>query len=292
MPFFWSEIAKKGQLYGNRDKGSVVGVTNGKNFSFPGYNEILSGAADARIDSNDKKANPNVTVLEWLHAKPAFQAKVAAFGCWDVFPYILNRDRAGFPVMAGWQILDEAEAKNDALHQVLRATPRVWENVIYDSFMFQAAWNHVQEKQPRVLYLAFGETDDWAHDGRYDLYLRAAHRLDQYVRRLWEFVQSSPAYRDQTSIVITTDHGRGIGPVDWKSHGESLPESAFIWIAVMGPDTPALGERSKTPSLEQGQVAATVAALLGEDYRKAFPRVGPPLPDVLPSSAKVGRDSR
>ncbi len=282
MPFFWSEIATKGQLYGNQDKGSVVRVTNGRNFSFPGYNEILSGRADPRIDTNDKKPNPNITVLEWLHARSDFQGKVAAFGCWDVFPYILNRDRAGFPVGAGWEIVDQPDSKRGALHQVLRATPRVWDNVIYDAFMFQAAWDYLQEKQPRVLYLAFGETDDWAHDGRYDLYLQGANRLDQLVQRLWTFAQTTPAYKDQTSIVITTDHGRGIGPVAWKSHGESIPESALIWIAVLGPDSPALGERSKTPPLVQGQIAATVAALLGEDYLKVFPRAAAPLPIFFP----------
>ena len=30
-------------------------ITNGLWFSYPGYNEMLTGAADPRIDSNDKK---------------------------------------------------------------------------------------------------------------------------------------------------------------------------------------------------------------------------------------------
>ncbi|MGI8992391.1 MAG: hypothetical protein ACR2I2_22775, partial [Bryobacteraceae bacterium] len=41
-------------------------VTNGLNFSYPGYSETLCGFADPRIKSNDKVPNPNVTVLEWL----------------------------------------------------------------------------------------------------------------------------------------------------------------------------------------------------------------------------------
>ena len=39
MPFLWSTIAQKGQLFG--DAGDEVRVTNGRNFSDPGYNEIL-----------------------------------------------------------------------------------------------------------------------------------------------------------------------------------------------------------------------------------------------------------
>src|SRR5262245_4202537 len=50
LPFVWSEIAQHGQLYGNRTKGSAVQVTNGKRFSYPGYNEILTGTPDPRVD--------------------------------------------------------------------------------------------------------------------------------------------------------------------------------------------------------------------------------------------------
>src|SRR5262249_44502068 len=85
MPFLWSVVAREGQIFGNADKGSSARVTNGKNFSYPGYNELFTGFPDSRIDSNDKIPNPNVTVFEWLNRKPAFGGKVSAIGCWDVF---------------------------------------------------------------------------------------------------------------------------------------------------------------------------------------------------------------
>src|SRR5687768_10456855 len=78
LPFLWEVVAKEGQLLGNHDKQSVGRVANGKYFSYPGYSEVLCGFADERIDSNDKNLNQNVTVLEWLHAKPEFKGKVAA----------------------------------------------------------------------------------------------------------------------------------------------------------------------------------------------------------------------
>src|SRR5882672_8325733 len=63
MPFFWNTINKEGQLYGNRSLGNKVNVTNNQWFSYPGYNEILTGRADNdRIHSNDKVYNPNTTV--------------------------------------------------------------------------------------------------------------------------------------------------------------------------------------------------------------------------------------
>src|SRR5580698_3854887 len=110
MPFLWSVVSKEGQIYGNPQKGSDAYVTNGLNFSYPGYNETLCGFPDARIDSNDKVLNPNVTMFEWLKKKPSFDGDIAAFGAWDLFPYIFNAERAGFLVNAGYDPLTAISA--------------------------------------------------------------------------------------------------------------------------------------------------------------------------------------
>ena len=135
------------------------------------------------------------------------------------------------------------------------------------------------------MFVGFGETDEWAHAGRYDLYLTAAHHVDDFVRRLWELAQSLPQYRGKTTFIITADHGRGHGPEDWKKHGEKVADSESDWIAVIGPDTPPAGERAQTEPHTQSQIAATIAALLGEDYRAAFPQSGGPIADVLAGGA-------
>ena len=58
MPFLWNTVALNGQLFGNRDLGSDSHVTNGYNFSYPGYNDTLTGVPDPKINSNDNIANP------------------------------------------------------------------------------------------------------------------------------------------------------------------------------------------------------------------------------------------
>ena len=95
MPFLWTVVARHGVLLGDSAGGRTVRVTNGKRFSYPGYNELLTGAPDDRIDSNDKIPNPNVSVLEWLDHQPGFRGAVAAFGSWDVLPFIVNTARSG-----------------------------------------------------------------------------------------------------------------------------------------------------------------------------------------------------
>jgi len=102
---------------------------------------------------------------------------------------------------------------------------------------------------------------------------------------LWALTQSLPEYRGTTTFFIAVDHGRGPSPVAWQKHGKEIPDSAYIWFGVIGPDTLPLGERSNTPPVKQAQVAATVAALLGEDFHAAVPHCAPPI------AAIAGRSS-
>jgi hypothetical protein len=104
FPFLWGVVAKQGLLYGNQDKKSIARVTNGLNFSYPGYNEMLTGWPDPRIDKNTYGPNPNVTVFEWLDQKPEFHDRVAAFATWNVFNDIFSVPRSALFVRAGWDV--------------------------------------------------------------------------------------------------------------------------------------------------------------------------------------------
>jgi arylsulfatase A-like enzyme len=283
MPFLWNVVAKKGQIYGNRDKGSMAQVTNGMHFSYPGYNEVLCGFADPRIDSNDKNLNPNITVFEWLHRKERFRGKAAAFAAWDCFPYIFNHERCGFVVNAGYDplVVSPPNPRIELLNRLKTETTQYFPGEPFDSIVMHLALDYFKEHKPRLFFLSLGETDTWGHAGRYDHYLAAAHRADACFKELWDTLQSMPEYRDKTSVIFTVDHGRGDAPVDWKSHGRDIARSEFIWLACLGPDTPALGERANVSPVTQSQVAATLAALVGEDFPAAVPQAAGPIADVL-----------
>jgi hypothetical protein len=283
MPFLWTVVARRGQLYGNADKGSPAKVANGRNFSYPGYNEMFTGFPDPRINSNDKRPNPNVTVFEWLNRKPGYRGKVSAVGSWDVYPFILNAERSGLFINAGWVPYDSPGPTESQVlvNRLMSQSPRTWEHCREDTFTFQIALEHLRRDAPRVFYIGLGDTDEHAHEGRYDRYLRAAHFADENLRRLWDELQSRPQYRGTTTMIVTTDHGRGDAPVEWKSHGAKIKGSEAIWIGMLGPDTPALGERGNAALVTQGQVAATIAALLGEDYVAETPAAARPIVEAI-----------
>ena len=287
LPFLWSLAeSANGVLLGNPAKGSQVTVTNGRNFSYPGYNELLSGFADDRVSSNAKLPNRNVTVLEWLQKQPGFDDRVAAIGSWDVFPYILNIERSGLLVNAGWQevdtnLLGPLDEGTETLNYLMARTTPEWAAVRFDSFTARVAHELIDKRRPRVLYLALGEPDDWAHAGRYDRYLRGAKLDDQLIRETWELLQSIDQYRDDTSLIVTTDHGRGSTGRDWTSHGADVVGAENAWVVLWCPDE--CGLPSEKASATLSQVAATAAAMLGLDYRASEPRAQESL---LPVPAK------
>lgn len=282
LPFLWSEAARHGQIFGDRQSGSEVIVSNGLNSSYPGYSETFCGVVDPAIRGNSKRYNPNVNVLEFLSRKPGFAGRVAAFGAWEQFPWILNAPRSGIFVNGGYDPLTitPMPASMQLLNQ-LKAETEYWQEEAFDSFTFRTALAYLTVQKPRVIAIILGETDEWAHEGRYDLYLKAAHRFDQYARELWDTIQSLPEYRDRTTLILATDHGRGSGTKEWRSHGRGIPESRFVWMAFLGPDTYARGVRERTQPIRQAQLAATIAAYLGENFLSAVPAAAPPIEDVL-----------
>ncbi|MDZ4729227.1 MAG: hypothetical protein SH820_04720 [Xanthomonadales bacterium] len=108
-------------------------------------------------------------------------------------------------------------------------------------------------------------------------YLDYLHLADELIGELWATLQSSNAYRDKTTLIITTDHGRGLQGSDWSEHDISIPGSEDIWLAVIGPNRSDVGEVKTPGTVYQGQVAATLLQYLGVDYRELGPNVLPPV---------------
>ncbi|HKQ75066.1 MAG TPA: alkaline phosphatase family protein [Blastocatellia bacterium] len=280
MPFFWGALMKQhGSIAGNRGLGSAAMTTNKMWFSYPGYSEILTGQAhDDVINSNDKKRNPYTSALEFLKRKLKLDSKrVAAFASWDVMDFIAEHEAGSITSNAGYEPYDHPDPEIKLLGRLQIEAPTPWDSVRHDYYTFRFTMAHLKSYQPRVLYLSLGETDDWAHDGRYDKTLEALERSDRYLRELWEYLQSSERYKGKTSIIITVDHGRGAAPQDWRDHGEKVPEAQYIWMAFISPDSALRGEWKSAETIYQNQVAATLCRFLNQDYAENNPSAGKPI---------------
>jgi hypothetical protein len=270
MPFFWGILSKQGQLFGNREFGNFVDNANPYWFSYPGYSEILTGHVDTLINSNEYPPNPHTNVLEYFNSLPGYKGRVAAFGAWGAFDRIINEKRSGFPVVNAFD--DNSVALDDPTMRLLnRMNQSSFKpfglGETQDVFLHYQAFHYLKVKKPKVFFISYGDTDEFAHHGDYKYYLDAAHQFDEWVGEIWQWVQSEPDYKDKTTLLITTDHGRGdLVKEEWTSHGKSVSDAYQMWFAIVGPKVKPLGEVKNSQQVYQKQLTPTAVKLMGYTF--------------------------
>ncbi|MCO6497496.1 MAG: alkaline phosphatase family protein [Chitinophagaceae bacterium] len=275
-PFFWGTIAERGQIFGNRKYDNNVNVANPYWFSYPGYSEIFTGYPDTLVNSNSYKSNPNTNVLAFLNRQPGFSGKIAAFGAWNAYERILNREVSGFPVVNAFDSFggDNPNEREQLINEMLRDSYRIFGNEeCFDVFTHYGAMESLKKNNLKVLYVAYGETDEFAHSGKYNSYLDAAHQFDKWMASLWDYLQNHPQYKNKTALFMTTDHGRGdaVTGSKWTSHGSEIAGADEIWFAVIAPGVKAKGEMKNKTQIYQKQFAQTFAELLGYQFTAEHP---------------------
>lgn len=266
MPFTWDFIVNNGVIIGDRNQGCTMDVTNKMWFSYPGYNEDLCGHADdEHVTSNDAFPNPNMTVFEAANNTKTYRNSVLCFGSWERFIEIFNEKRSGLEVNAKYR---HAMSKNPTerekyIDKLQEACPKFWDGERFDFLTHEYALEAMRSRHPKVVYIGYGDTDEWGHEGNYRLYLDAAHSTDAYLKELWDLIQSDPFYKDQTTVIVSCDHGRGDTDVDaWRDHGQDTPHSGQTWLMAFGKGIPAKGVVT-SGKYYNSQIAPTIAKFLG-----------------------------
>jgi hypothetical protein len=285
MPFFWGKLAPQGIVLGNRNKGSSVEVTNRFRSSSPGYSELLTGRAqDDIIRSNGPVQNPTPSFFEFLKNRWRLPREQAAiFASWSMLHYVGETRRGEIFINAGYEdsSLPDGVPRVAELNRLQHRALYIEDSARHDAFTLELGLEYLKAIQPRLFYLAFDETDDWAHDKRYDRVLESIQFFDAALAQLWDWLQASPHYRDATAFIVTCDHGRGATPADWDSHGSDVAGAEQIWVAIAGPDTPARGEVANGPAYLQRDIAPTALELLGVDYREYRGVQGRPIREAI-----------
>lgn len=268
MPFIWSYVPQHGYLIGNRDKESLMQVSNTLNFSYPGYSEMFCGLADdERVTSNDPIPNPNRSVLEAVAADPRYKGKTMMFSSWESIRFAVNNERGGFPGSSA----HEPSYIDTYVSKIIQDMDAGTQNGGFgggermDFITYGLAMEALRQEHPKVFYIGFGDTDEFAHAGQYDNYLDAANWTDLFIRRIVEYCESEPYYKGKTTYILTTDHGRGKGS-RYTSHGADIRPSRETWFIAFGAGVPALGETSKNGPFWTKQFSATIADILGVEF--------------------------
>lgn len=89
---------------------------------------------------------------------------------------------------------------------------------------------------PRVLYLLLGAGDEWAHEGRYDLYLDATTRADRFIERIWTTPNPCRAFGSATRRARESDRDH---VAIRRHHRERIGRGLSEGVASRGPFPPA-----------------------------------------------------
>lgn len=285
MPYFWTELVPNGVVLGNRDAGNTVELANSRRVSYPGYSELLTGRTqDDVIRGNDKVQNPVPTILEFARERQGWDfGKTALFASWGVFRWIGETEKGSVLISAGLNAEFPERLRTARIDELLGAQARAlpqWGEIRFDYFTVELAKEYLRSARPRLLHIALTETDDWAHSRRYDRTLQMAHFVDESLRDLWLLLMSIPQYAGKTTVIVTSDHGRGSTLDDWHSHGGNIDGAEYIWIAARGPDTPAQGVSNGGEVRRLQDVAPTILQLLGIDTDAYDGVAGSPIPEI------------
>ena len=267
MPFVWNTVAKQGMLIGNRNLGSVMQVANKTNISFPGYSEMMTGIVDEDIKGNDPIPNPHLNVLEVANQDLRYKGSVVMYGSWKSTRYAIHNEEAHIPASVSYE-KNIAKTQTPVLKMVdrmMEGMPHYWGSEHFDAFTYAYAIETLKADHPKVMWISFGDCDEWAHARKYDFYLDAANATDAFISDIYNACESDKFYKGKTTYLITCDHGRGDGD-QWASHGSSTKGSEATWLMLLGKGIEPKGETPNNGPFVTKQVAATIARILDLDF--------------------------
>ena len=132
-----------------------------------------------------------------------------------------------------------------------------------DELTFFMAREIMREFSPKALVVAFSDVEA-AHLGSYSLHLAGIRAADRLAYQLWQEVESNPAYRGKTTMVILPEFGRDPdgsstnGFFNHRAHEESTIDT---WMMALGAavQKPQIVERP----IRHIDICPTLTGLLG-----------------------------
>jgi arylsulfatase A-like enzyme len=136
-----------------------------------------------------------------------------------------------------------------------------WGDARLDKYTVAHALHYLKKHQPRFLFISLNDADEWAHQGNYSKYIKTLRQYDEWIENLFKTLDGMGDYGKSTTVLITTDHGRGSGQ-SWKHHSFFHSDSKYVWLAGRNPQVP----KSPLPSdakYTHIDIRPTIEAIVG-----------------------------
>jgi hypothetical protein len=138
-----------------------------------------------------------------------------------------------------------------------------------DELTYFVACEVLRRASPTFLMVNFSDVEV-AHAGLYSLHLAGIRRTDRLCLGLWEYLQTLPAYKDNTTLVILPEFGRdpdGSTTNGFFNHRTNTEACRVTWMMALGR---AVREHKVVErQIRQIDVAPTLGSLLGVECKQA-----------------------
>ena len=133
----------------------------------------------------------------------------------------------------------------------------------------------LQRLAPAMLMVNFSDVEV-AHSGAYSLHLGGIRRSDTLCHRLWEFIRTNPALKDNTTLVIMNEFGRdpdGSTTNGFFNHRTNTESCRMAWSMVLGAAVrkPEVVERA----IRQVDMAPSIGTWMGLECDRSVGRLLP-----------------
>lgn len=242
---FWRDIAPSARIFGDPRVGDRAEISASRPVSLPVYHSLMAGF-DTGCSNNDCPRIETETLPEALRRR-------------------LSLAQEDVAVFASWEPLGRASARRPSdIHLDVAVTtgPTAppWSSGRWDVDTMERGLAHLRQHRPRFLYLALDDVDEWAHRGDVPAYLAAQRRSDAWLTEITAVVDEL-GLTEQTTMVLTTDHGRGTGS-QWRSHSR-IDEARRVFVAIWGAGVARPGPSRREETARHADLRPTIESLFG-----------------------------
>jgi hypothetical protein len=263
----FQRLSTSGLVMGDRDSGSEMTVSNPYNISLPAYYSMMTGATQS-CDSNGCERTPTTTlqetILKELNLQPIQVASIASWAPIELA--VQHEENKTFVNTGNYELNDGSnDAELSSINQLQTADHPSGSSVRHDQYTFMQAMRYLKKNKPRFLYMSLNDADELAHAGDYPGYIKVLTQYDEWISEIFDALADMSDYGQATTVMITTDHGRGNGN-KWTDHGTNVPESKYIWLYAGGSHFKRVATPNK--NYNHNYIRPTIQALLNMDPSK------------------------
>jgi hypothetical protein len=263
FPFIRSTLSTGGHIFPN-DR-----VSNPYNISLPAYQSIFAGAVQDCRDNECGRITTETFPERLVRELKLNPKKVATIASWNgIACAVESTPKATFinagdaPLFDG--SMDGEHAANNRLQQNKKWQSRYYRSKArLDEHTYRHAMTYLRRHRPNFLFISFVDSDFYGHEYDYSAYQKALRQYDGWLKELTETLGAMGEYGKKTTLIVTTDHGRGVESRNWGDHGVNVPESGRIWTYIRLPRDSSFRIADESKSNSHVDIRPTIETLFG-----------------------------